>query len=376
MLTPAKSWLGSAPKICEPLLFCQPLRPDSHVADLHAPDEDERLRFSDTVILKCSSRVAATGAASPRLTETKRDPKTPPADAQFSGAYPVVQTAARTSSRIFFIAQTFFAQCVDSVRNEGGGVLPQEEEGLGFCGAELTVRERVLRRAPEIRRPRPQADEWECDECRGDSESFFFLQQSVVFGTTSAHRRHFCHIENLSTIPPASSYMNSAGQLVMEAADPAIVMFKDGLELRLSEFKEDCKRVQQIEQRLQEKIEAATTEYEHTVQQVSNVADARILKRLREQQRLIDVQQAEIDQIRHEKNCLQAETRRLRELTRFGHYTEGAAFRRVKDEGGVGGNYPNAHVTYQATVPASDVPWANAASGGAAGGKHVALHPP
>ena len=46
------------------------------------------------------------------------------------------------------------------------------------------------------------------------------------------------------------------------------------------------------------------------------MADARILKRLREQQRLIDIQQTEIDQIRHEKNCLSMETQRLRELTK------------------------------------------------------------
>ena len=54
---------------------------------------------------------------------------------------------------------------------------------------------------------------------------------------------------------------------------------QDGLELRLAEFKEDCQRIQQIERKLQAKIDAATNEYEHTVQDVSNVADARILKR-------------------------------------------------------------------------------------------------
>jgi len=44
-------------------------------------------------------------------------------------------------------------------------------------------------------------------------------------------------------------------------------------------------------------------------------SDSRIYKRLREQQRLIELQQAEIDQIRFEKEVLQDETRRLRMMT-------------------------------------------------------------
>lgn len=169
-------------------------------------------------------------------------------------------------------------------------------------------------------------------------------------------------------------YMNSSGQLVMEAADPTIIMFKDGLELRLAEFKEDCKRIQQIERRLQAKIEAATAEYEHTVQDVSNVADARILKRLREQQRLIDIQQAEIDQVRHEKNCLQAETQRLRELTKFGHYTEGAVFKRNNQA--TERSYPSVHVSYHANVNQNETPWAKPTTESGMGvGPHVAIHP-
>jgi len=155
-------------------------------------------------------------------------------------------------------------------------------------------------------------------------------------------------------------YVNASGQLVLEAADPAIIMFKDGLELRLAEFKEDCKRIQQIERRLQAKIDAATAEYEHTVQDVSNVADARILKRLREQQRLIDIQQAEIDEVRHEKNCLQAETQRLRELTKFGNYSEAIPIR--KNYSTIGDDdlprYPSAHLTYHGAVSHSDTSWA------------------
>ncbi|CAD7932437.1 unnamed protein product [Amoebophrya sp. A25] len=177
-------------------------------------------------------------------------------------------------------------------------------------------------------------------------------------------------------------YVNASGQLVMEAADPAILMFKDGLELRLAEFKEDCKRIQQLERRLQAKIDSAVAEYEHTVQDVSNVADGRILKRLREQQRLIDLQQAEIDEIRHEKNCLQAETQRLRELTKFGHYTDaidsakmnkkfaGGVNAREASSGLLGGRdedlpkYPSAHLAFHGKIPHNETPWAKRADPG------------
>ena len=141
-----------------------------------------------------------------------------------------------------------------------------------------------------------------------------FNESILVFGGRSDH----ADAQRQTGFGPTyftTRYVNATGQLVMEAADPAIIMFKDGLELRLAEFKEDCKRIQQVERKLQAKIDSAVSEYEHTVQDVSNIADGRILKRLREQQRLIDLQQAEIDEIRHEKNCLSTETQRLRELT-------------------------------------------------------------
>jgi len=50
-------------------------------------------------------------------------------------------------------------------------------------------------------------------------------------------------------------YVNSHGELVMEAPDPDVMLFKDGLDLRLKEFEEDCKRIQATEAKLQRKIE-------------------------------------------------------------------------------------------------------------------------
>merc|ERR1711862_744438 len=61
-------------------------------------------------------------------------------------------------------------------------------------------------------------------------------------------------------------FVNSSGELVMQAPDPDVLLFKDGLDLRLKEFQEDCRRIQKTEERLQELIDTATSDYEHAVQ--------------------------------------------------------------------------------------------------------------
>jgi hypothetical protein len=107
-------------------------------------------------------------------------------------------------------------------------------------------------------------------------------------------------------------YVSERGELVLQQPSEDILLFKKGLDLRLKEFEEDCKRIQRTERLLAQKIEDATTGYEEAVQGQSASHDSRIFKRLKEQQRLIEIQQKEIDQIRFEKEMLQEETRQLR----------------------------------------------------------------
>eukprot|EP00747_Dinoflagellata_sp_TGD_P186143 gnl/TRDRNA2_/TRDRNA2_43035_c0_seq1.p1 gnl/TRDRNA2_/TRDRNA2_43035_c0~~gnl/TRDRNA2_/TRDRNA2_43035_c0_seq1.p1 ORF type:complete len:144 (+),score=37.18 gnl/TRDRNA2_/TRDRNA2_43035_c0_seq1:2-433(+) len=130
------------------------------------------------------------------------------------------------------------------------------------------------------------------------------------------------------------------------------MLFKSGLDLRLKEFEEDCKRIQQVERRLQQKIDEATGEYEATVQGIVTSTDSRIFKRLREQQRLIEVQQQEIDQVRFEKELLQQETRRLREITHRG--SSAASGRRHEQDLGPQ-PLPRLHATYEARTPAPQI---------------------
>jgi hypothetical protein len=142
------------------------------------------------------------------------------------------------------------------------------------------------------------------------------LYQQQLAELNACHSLLTVDQERLATM--LAPFVNNSGELVMQAPDPDVLLFKDGLDLRLKEFQEDCRRIQQTEEKLQKLIDKATTEYEHAVQGIAMSTDSRIFKRLREQQRLIEVQQQEIDQIRLEKEVLGEETSRLREMTSRG----------------------------------------------------------
>jgi hypothetical protein len=112
-------------------------------------------------------------------------------------------------------------------------------------------------------------------------------------------------------------YMTPAGRLNLPDnghLDPKILLFKQGLDFRIAEYNEDCKRLEQVQSRLQRKLEEAAGSYERTFMGVSGLADARIIRRLEELQRTIQVQQQELDQARFEKDVVADEAKRLKQL--------------------------------------------------------------
>ena len=114
-----------------------------------------------------------------------------------------------------------------------------------------------------------------------------------------------------------SPYMTPAGRLNLPdngQLDSKILLFKQGLDFRISEYNEDCKRLEQVQSRLQRKLEEAAGSYERTFMGVSGLADARIIRRLEELQRVITVQQHELDQARFERDVVADESKRLRQM--------------------------------------------------------------
>ena len=112
-------------------------------------------------------------------------------------------------------------------------------------------------------------------------------------------------------------YMTPAGRLNLPdkgQLDAKVLLFKQGLDFRIAEYNEDCKRLEQVQSRLQRKLEEAAGSYERTFMGVSGLADARIIRRLEELQRVIHVQQQELDQARFERDVVADEAKRLRQL--------------------------------------------------------------
>ena len=112
-------------------------------------------------------------------------------------------------------------------------------------------------------------------------------------------------------------FMTAAGRLNLPEGgklDPKILLFKQGLDFRIAEYNEDCKRLEQVQSRLQRKLEEAAGSYERTFMGVSGLADARIIRRLEELQRVIQVQQQELDQARFERDVVADEAKRLRQM--------------------------------------------------------------
>ena len=141
------------------------------------------------------------------------------------------------------------------------------------------------------------------------------LYQAQLVELQAAHSLLLADQERLAEL--LAPHLTPSGAIAPDALqqlDPKVLLFKEGLDLRVAEFQEDCKRIQTTERRLQHKIERAAEDYERNFLQSSGLVDARVLKRVREQQRVIQVQQGELDQMRFEKEILEAENRRLKEL--------------------------------------------------------------
>ena len=139
------------------------------------------------------------------------------------------------------------------------------------------------------------------------------LYQGQLAELNACHSLLLADQERLAAM--LAPHMTPSGQIdpsAVAALDPRVLLFKEGLDLRLAEFQEDCKRIQATEKRLQRRIELAAADYEANFLATSGLADARILKRLKEQQRLIQIQQAELDQVRFEKELLEGENNRLK----------------------------------------------------------------
>lgn len=151
----------------------------------------------------------------------------------------------------------------------------------------------------------------------GEDEEIRILTEQLQYelgSLSSTHSILEADMQRLASM--LAPYMTPAGRLNLpeSGVDPKVFLFKQGLDFRISEYNEDCHRLESVQERLQRKLEEAAGSYERTFMGASGLADARIIRRLEELQRVIQVQQSELDQARFERDVVADEAKRLRQM--------------------------------------------------------------
>ncbi|CBZ49551.1 conserved hypothetical protein [Neospora caninum Liverpool] len=116
-------------------------------------------------------------------------------------------------------------------------------------------------------------------------------------------------------------YLDEEGRVVGEF-DDTLLLFKQGLDLRLLEYEEDCRRIQQTERRLQRHIDDICLSYDSMVMEAQGYAESRLLGQVKELQRVIWILHSELDELRFQRDIFADETKRLRGICRFGHWIQ------------------------------------------------------
>nr|CAJ20421.1 hypothetical protein TgIa.1690 [Toxoplasma gondii RH] len=120
-------------------------------------------------------------------------------------------------------------------------------------------------------------------------------------------------------------YLDEDGRVIGEF-DETLLLFKQGLDLRLLEYEEDCRRIQQTERRLQRHIDDICLRYDSMVMEAQGYAESRLLGQVKDLQRVIWILHSELDELRFQRDIFADETKRLRGICRFGHWIQDALF--------------------------------------------------
>jgi hypothetical protein len=94
------------------------------------------------------------------------------------------------------------------------------------------------------------------------------------------------------------------------------ILYKQGLDLQLKELDDGCRRIWRTERRLQNKLHEVMVSAEGQYAEAAGLADGRTLKQLAENERIIEQQALEMEELRFQRDVLKDETRRLQALAR------------------------------------------------------------
>eukprot|EP00927_Polykrikos_kofoidii_P076975 TRINITY_DN73973_c0_g1_i1.p1 TRINITY_DN73973_c0_g1~~TRINITY_DN73973_c0_g1_i1.p1 ORF type:complete len:302 (-),score=69.23 TRINITY_DN73973_c0_g1_i1:51-956(-) len=114
--------------------------------------------------------------------------------------------------------------------------------------------------------------------------------------------------------------LSQAQSLQDPAVDIQVFLLHEGIELRLRELNEECRRLAIVELRLERCIDEAEAQCEIDAVRTCGLVDPRLLDKLVDQRRVIRLQQQEMDQIRFDRDVLADDAARLREeVETFAH---------------------------------------------------------
>ncbi|PHJ25614.1 rna-binding protein [Cystoisospora suis] len=138
------------------------------------------------------------------------------------------------------------------------------------------------------------------------------IYQEQVAALTEAHEEIMRDKRQLETL--LEPYMTPNGQKLAQEPSEDILMFKEGLDIRLQQFNEDCNRASRLEWVLQRKLQETSEKESKALSthpcQVQATCEA--LKKVKDQERLIKILQHELDEQLYYNDLFAEQLRRMR----------------------------------------------------------------
>jgi len=153
----------------------------------------------------------------------------------------------------------------------------------------------------------PYNENWVKDNL--DIRNLSELYQSHLASLCKTHQRILDDNDHFNKL--MKNNVNAQNKLVKPLSEKMILM-KQGLDHRLDEFAEDCKRLQKIERQLQAKIDNSTIEYETAFFDAQGMAEKRLLQKISQQQKLINLQKRDIEDLKVREQVYKQETCRIK----------------------------------------------------------------
>ncbi|CDJ44261.1 hypothetical protein, conserved, partial [Eimeria tenella] len=141
------------------------------------------------------------------------------------------------------------------------------------------------------------------------------LYQQQLVELNAAHTMLLADQEQLAALLGAPP--NPQGPLSED-----LLLLKKGLDLRLLEFQEDCRRIQKTEKMLQRQLDELSLGYDAMVLEAQGFAESKLMGQVKELKKIIYLLQTELDALHFQRDVYADEAKRLRGVCRYGDWIQ------------------------------------------------------